>query len=198
MLFQDKLFTSVARTDSSLRMTARKAISQVAGAFETIGRGAMTRLLREKADQLFCSSVSDGHLRNVYNEETLRTVLADECKRSERSGREFQILLVSLAAPDESSVSMGKDTASQLLVALGRCLRGTDYIGWYRERLVLGAVLTAIEDNPQAMVSYQIEQRIIEVFRECLSVDDFDRIQFSVCRYRELEGAGSGSAARTI
>jgi hypothetical protein len=121
-----------------------------------------------------------------------RYLLASEGMRSERSGRAFQLFLVSLSTSGGLPVPMDGLVASNLFEALRRCLRVTDYIGWYQDRFILGAVLTALGGNELGEVSRQIEKRFIEVSWERLSVDDFNKLQLRTCPHHELEAGRVG------
>ncbi len=141
-------------------------------------------------DLFVSSSVSSGRAKNgchgECNEEMFRYLLASESKRSQRSGCTFQVLLVSLFAEGGLLLPLEDNVAGSLFATLRRCLRGTDYIGWYQDRLVVGAVLTALGDKQLIEVSRQVEERIIEVSWECLSVDDFNNLQLRVIQHHEL------------
>ncbi len=75
----------------------------------------------------------------AYNEEAFRYFLEIERKRSESSTRPLLLLLVDVRGADDV---IDQATATQLFAGLAGCLRETDFVGWYRENLVIGAVLT--------------------------------------------------------
>lgn len=143
--------------------------------------------LRSEFDRFLYVGVRNARSIQAYNEESFRYLLANESKRSERSGRSFHVVLVYLTAPGGSTVRMDNEMATKLLSALSCILRETDYIGWYRDDLIVGGVLTALGDIPTAEVSRQIEQRFVEVLRGGSPVGEFSRLQLRLFRSDELE-----------
>jgi hypothetical protein len=74
----------------------------------------------------------------AYNEEAFQYFLEIERKRSELSNRPFLLMLVDF----NKHPRIDGVTADKLFSVLSLCLRETDFIGWYREGRVAGAVLT--------------------------------------------------------
>jgi hypothetical protein len=184
MLARNKLSFRGLSTPAS-RIPIRKTVGQADGIV-----AGTSREISEwwgRVEWLCRSNILDGGLKNVYGEETFRPLMASERKRSERSGQAYQIILIQLSALDKSAMPMDNGMARTLFEALGRCLRETDYVGWYREKLIVGAVLTALESNTSVNDSCQIEQRIVRAFRECFSEDNFSRLQFYRWQPHELE-----------
>ena len=162
--------------------------------FDTLGRLARASVSRNawsdlwsKFDRFLYVGVRNARSIQAHNEESFRYLLANEGKRSERSGRSFQVLLVYLAAPSGSTIRMDNTAANKLFSSLSDILRETDYIGWYRDELIVGGVLTALGDIPTAEVSCRIEQRFVEVVRGGFSADEFSRLHLRLFRSHELE-----------
>ena len=78
----------------------------------------------------------------AYDEDTFRYLLAQEEKRSQRSGCPLLLLLLDLNGHAPSSGTDDLRGLDDLFGALRQSLRETDVIGWYRADLVVGAVLT--------------------------------------------------------
>src|SRR4030095_16253267 len=81
----------------------------------------------------------DSACEQVYDEEIFLYFLAVERTRSERSGRPF--VLVLLDVEKEPGVSIKVTAIPKLFSSLRLGIRGTDFIGWYREDHVVGIVL---------------------------------------------------------
>ena len=85
--------------------------------------------------------------------------------RAARSGRTLFLLLVSLRrCPDEGCDSA--EPATNLLQGLGLCVREVDFVGWYRDGRVAGAVLAQGFDEPCADASCRIVERVTRVLSE--------------------------------
>ena len=80
----------------------------------------------------------------AYSQEAFRYLLESESKRSERSGDFCQVLLVYHTNRQGAIVQMDSDVAKTVMAALFRCLRDTDYIGWYCAERVVAGVLTVV------------------------------------------------------
>jgi hypothetical protein len=128
----------------------------------------------------------------VYSEYLFHQLLANERKRFERSGHSFKILLVYVITPDGSPGRMENSLAHKLLMGLSQSIRETDYVGWYRDEMIVGGVLTALVQDPTAEVPFQVEQRFAQVLQGMLSIPQSSRTRFRMCDYYELEGIESG------
>jgi len=121
---------------------------------------------RPQSDRCSCGFDIEG-AQHVYNEEAFRYFLEIERIRSERSGHPFLLLLVDLRATAKGGSEIDERSSVELFAALGRCLRDTDFIGWYRAGSTVGAVLTqhsACGTDPQVAVT----RRLTRTLRETL------------------------------
>jgi hypothetical protein len=132
----------------------------------------------------------------AYNQEAFRYLLESESKRSDRSGYFCQILLVYWTDAQGRDVRMNSHAAKTVMAALSRSLRETDYIGWYRDGHIAGAVLTVLAQEAMVQVSIQLQPRLVEILRAELGVEETSRLQVRVCQHYELEDIESGE--RTI
>lgn len=124
----------------------------------------------------------------AYNQEAFRYLLESEAKRSERSGYFCQTLLVYWTDAQGRIVQMDSHVAKTVMVALSRSLRETDYVGWYRDGRIVGAVLTVLAQESMAQVSTHHQPRLVEILRAELGVEETSRLQIRVCQHHELEG----------
>ena len=128
----------------------------------------------------------------AYNQEAFRYLLESESKRSERSGRFCQILLVYSSDEHGRIAQMNFDVAKIVIAAASRSFRETDYIGWYRDGRIVGAVLTVLAQESMALVPTQLQPRLVECLRAQLGIEEFSRLQIRVCEPHEVglvEGA---------
>jgi hypothetical protein len=119
-------------------------------------------------DRCACRVALEGRLGQAYNEEAFRYFLEIERKRTERSGRPFLLLLVDLKQESGISGRIDPTVARELWSGLWLCLRETDFIGWYREERVAGALLVEFHDGPRREVSRMVVQRVAAVLCEHL------------------------------
>jgi hypothetical protein len=115
-----------------------------------------------------CGVVFEGRLNQAYNEEAFRYFLAIERKRAERSRRSFFLLLVSLRKVPGMSGRIPPVVAARIFSGLWLCVREVDFIGWFREDLVAGAVLTQGAQSSTPGVASRLGQRITDTL--CRSV----------------------------
>ncbi len=120
-------------------------------------------------------ALRDG-LGHAYNEEAFQYFLEIERKRSELSNRPFLLMLVDFKKHPRIDSVM----ADKLFSVLSLCLRETDFLGWYREGRVAGAVLTQHGEPGRDDLSDDVHQRIEEALREGLPPDLAQHLQARV------------------
>lgn len=125
-----------------------------------------------------------------YNQETFRWLMESESTRSERSGHFCQIMLVYWTDVEGRVVQMNPPVAKTVMAALSRSLRETDYIGWYSEGCIAGAVLTVLVKESMAQVSSHLQRRLAEALQPELSVAESRRLEIRAGLLHEIEGAG--------
>jgi lipopolysaccharide/colanic/teichoic acid biosynthesis glycosyltransferase len=94
-------------------------------------------------------------VEHVLNEELFRGVLIRERRRADRSNQSFHLLLLSV--DDYGGVNPSIRPAA--IEALKAAKRGTDVIGWFSERAVLGVIAPEI-GRFDALVVREIELRV--------------------------------------
>ncbi len=122
----------------------------------------------------------EGDVGQAYNEEAFRYFLEIERKRAEHANRPLLLLLVDLKADRTSEDVVSSATAGLLFAGLSACLRETDFIGWYREGRVLGAVLTQRSETPRPNAVAEVTDRVTERLRRHVSQVIADRLQLRV------------------
>lgn len=124
-----------------------------------------------------------GSAGHAYNEQAFRHFLALERKRAEHSTRSFLLVLVSLKNCPEMSVRISPALATVLFSRLALCVREVDFIGWYREGRVAGAVLAQAADPPEE-VSRRVGERVTKILCSRLSSHLAQRLQVRVIALR--------------
>jgi hypothetical protein len=142
--------------------------------------------------------VSDFTQNALCQEEVFRYLLQAEQKRSKRSGHNYYILLVYRTDNNGMVVRMDSYVACEILDALTRSLRETDYVGWYREDYVAGGVLTVVEPDSVGDVHERVQRRLKEIIQN--NVDNKSgSFQVKLCRQHELPGVEAfGEKALTV
>jgi hypothetical protein len=130
--------------------------------------------------------------RGAYSQEAFRYLLESESKRSERSSHFCQIFLVYWTDVEGGIMQMDSHVTKTVMAALSRSLRDTDYIGWYRDRRIIGAVLTVLVKESMAQVASHFQKRLAEILQSELSIEEGRRLQIRACLYDELEGVELG------
>ena len=125
--------------------------------------------------------------RDPYDQEAFRYLLESESKRSERSGRFCQILLVYWTDVEGRIVQMDSHVTKTVMAALPRGIRETDYIGWYHDGCIVGAVLTGLVQGSKGQVVSHLQKRLEEVLQSDLSIEKSRCLQIRVCLHDELE-----------
>jgi hypothetical protein len=106
----------------------------------------------------------------VYDEQAFRYFLDIERKRSERSSRPFLLLLVDLEDRSGSNGFIDPAVAAKLFEGLGQCVRETDFVGWFREGRVAGAVLTQYSNLARTDVAAVVDERVREVLSSSVPI----------------------------
>lgn len=135
---------------------------------------------------------TDQTIRHLHDEAAFHFLIANEVKRSERSGRRCYILLVYLSGSDERGTPVKSQMLTPLLPILSAVLRDTDYIGWYRDGHVLGGVLTAWGEYSTEQSLSQVEQRFWRMMKHKFPTNDFTRLSVRLFELQELSRVKSG------
>ena len=109
-----------------------------------------------------------GRTGDVYNEEAFRHFLGVERTRATRSDRSFLLLLVSLRRCPAQGFKVPRTMSTSLFDGLGLCVREVDFIGWYRDQRVAGAVLAQGFDEPGTDAPARIVERVTKILSQRL------------------------------
>ena len=131
-----------------------------------------------------CGAALEGRMGQAYNEEAFRYFLAIERKRAARSRRSFLLLLVSIKKRSGVSGPIRSAVATSIFAGLWLGVREVDFIGWFREGRVAGAVLTQGADPLAPDVSRRISQRLTETLRGRVTADVARRLHVRVLQLR--------------
>jgi hypothetical protein len=121
-----------------------------------------------------------------YDERTFRYLLGLEQRRSDRSGRPFLLVLVDFQADRNGRPALDAEVATTIFAALSRCLRDTDFIGWYEHDRRAGAVLTELGDGSAGAPELVNEKVMARGLLEYLPDELKQRLQIQVSRYPAL------------
>ena len=131
-----------------------------------------------------CGAALEGRMGQAYNEEAFRHFLAVERSRAARSRRSFLLLLVSVKKKPGTSGHIPPLVAASIFAGLWPSVREVDFVGWFREARIAGAVLTQGANPPASEVSRQIGQRITETLCRRVPSDVACRLQVRVLQLR--------------
>jgi hypothetical protein len=101
----------------------------------------------------------------IYNEVTFRHFLALERKRAEQAGRPLLLMLVSFSHLPQARGRMAPTLAARVFSGLGACVREVDFIGWYRDGQVAGAVLAQGDELPRIELPRLIAERVTDALQ---------------------------------
>jgi hypothetical protein len=117
----------------------------------------------------------------AYNEEAFQYFLEIERKRSELSNRPFLLMLIEFnRRPPGFNPEMDVVTAGSLFSILRQSLRETDFVGWYREGRVAGAVLTQHREPDRDDLSDVVRRRVADALERRFPPDQPRRLQVRV------------------
>ena len=125
----------------------------------------------------------------AYNEEAFRYFLAVERKRAASSRRSFLLLLVSIKKRSGVSGPIRPVVATSIFSGLWLGVREVDFIGWFREGRVAGAVLTQGADPIAPDVSRRIGQRLTETLRRRVPGHMAHRVRVRVLQLRPIQNS---------
>jgi len=135
---------------------------------------------------LLAKSLASFSKSSPYDEKSFRYLLESESKRSERSSYFCQILLVYRIDPQGRIAKMDSPVAKFVMAALSQCLRETDYIGWYRQALVAGGVLTIVRRDAGTELFSRLQRNLAASLRVQLGAEEVSRLEIRMCRHDEL------------
>ncbi len=134
---------------------------------------------------------------DIYSEKAYLSLVYREFKRSERSGHLCRILLIYYTNAQGRIVPFRSDIIDKTISALSSNCRDTDYIGWYRQGLILGVLLTALRPDSARDGCDSLKTRLVGSLHNALTFMDDHSIQIRVLDQDELTAFNpSGHPAR--
>jgi hypothetical protein len=116
----------------------------------------------------------------AYNEAAFRYFLGVDRLRAERSRRPLILALASLREAPGRSALLTHDTAAVIFDGLAASVREVDFVGWFREGRVAGAVLA--QGAGAADERAAISKRILVTLRTSLPRDRSANVHLRVVR----------------
>ena len=114
----------------------------------------------------------------ILDEETFRSMIAYERKRTERSRKPVLLMLLRVGDP-ESGAGSGK-VLNKALAALSDASRDTDVTGWYKNQSVVGVMFTETGIHDSGAIMATMMHRIGETLRYSLSLENASQIHISL------------------
>jgi hypothetical protein len=115
----------------------------------------------------------------AYNEAAFRHLLTIERLRARRSVRRLLLVLVTSRQPLRSGSRLTRRITSAVFEALGQSVREVDFVGWYREGAVPGAVL-ALKHGSAAYVRQQVLDRVTHLLGVRLPAQEATQLRVRV------------------
>ena len=158
------------------------ALFAVAGGFATGARRHVDRpMARPRAfPDCACGFTVGGPRHDVYNETAFRFFLDIERERAYAGNQRFILLLVDTGGSVASPMEIDAQTAPRLIGALADCVRETDFVGWFRDGAVAGAVLTQFGESGDAESQQTITARVRRALAARLSASMAPRLRVRV------------------
>jgi hypothetical protein len=116
----------------------------------------------------------------AYNEEAFHYFLDIERKRAQTANRSFLLMLIDVEQRGGMNRPLDEATAGKLFQVMTRCLRETDFIGWYREGRTIGAVLTQHADANGHDSSTAARERVGRAFESELPSEEGRQLQVRI------------------
>ena len=127
-----------------------------------------------------CGVARQARRARAHNEEAFRYFLAVERARASRARRCLVLVLIAFRKQPLVSSGMSPAIAESIFSSLWASVRDVDFIGWFREELVAGAVLAQGAHPPDPEVARRIGRRLVETLRRCLPPDAAGRLHVRV------------------
>lgn len=123
---------------------------------------------------------------DIHPETVYRVLVHREIKRSARSGQLCRILVIYHTDARGRVVPFSSKLADRTLSVLTGSCRDTDYIGWYRQGLVVGVLLTALRSDSSREGYDNLETRVVDRLRGVVTFTDDHSLQIRVLQESEL------------
>jgi hypothetical protein len=135
---------------------------------------------RQQARECVHGLALEDPTRRSYNEDMFGYFLALERRRFARTRRPFLLLLVELRKRAGVESRFESRDATRVFDALWDAVRETDFVGWYRDGFVVGAVLTQSLDASFGDTVEGIRDRVLDALCERATANIAGRLQLHV------------------
>ena len=127
------------------------------------------------------SEFASGPGSQAYNEATFRHFLAIERRRAECSMRSALLILVTVRrTPNTTMLSDG--TAATIFRGLGDSIREVDFVGWFRQGRVAGAVLAQSTPAANDKARQLLADRVMRTLKQLLPLEQSSLLSVRVIR----------------
>ena len=150
-----------ARTARSISITRQDVLLE----------GSLPSPVRERAIESVacaCGLALETLRDHVYNEEAFQYFLTIERMRIDAAGNHLLLALVDVKRTSAPANRDDADLIPKLFRALRASLRETDFVGWYREKDVVGAVLPQFGGSTVSASTRRVGQRLCQGLAERL------------------------------
>src|SRR5436309_13091285 len=112
----------------------------------------------------------------VTEEALFNRLLSWECRRCERTGTPFALMLLGL---NKLKDILSPSAMRAITSSLGVTMRETDVMGWYENASVIGIILTTLNGTERYIVESAVVRRVRTVLAESLNEDQLGAISIS-------------------
>ena len=128
------------------------------------------------------SGFSSGPGGQAYNEPAFRHFLGIERRRAERTMGSVLLTLVTVRNGDGRRAKLAEGTAAAIFRGLGESVREIDFVGWFREGTVAGAVLAQGSETEADKARQLMADRVTRAVRSQLPFGDTKNLSVRVIR----------------
>jgi lipopolysaccharide/colanic/teichoic acid biosynthesis glycosyltransferase len=123
----------------------------------------------------------------MKDEVLFNTLLSMERKRSERTGAAFLFVVIRLGRIDRLRRS---DSFEQIRMALAAATRETDLTGWYRYRVDIGMIFTALNGTSRAVTQSAIGSKIRRLLSQFLTPAEVNDTEVTFHFFPDTDSSG--------
>ena len=142
------------------------------------------------------SGFISGAGRQAYNQAAFRHFLAIERRRAQSTAQTVLLVLVTMRRAPDISVALSNGTAASIFRGLGDSVREVDFVGWFREGRVAGAVLTPATGTVADQAQQVMTERVMQALTKHLSTSQARNLRVRVVRL--AHGADQSEPARAL
>ncbi len=122
------------------------------------------------------------------DEETFQAIVGLERRRAERSRKPFVLMLLDTSALLRDGNS--RQLLDQITSAVGAATRETDFVGWYKQNSILGAVFIEVNDWENIPVTQLLLAKVVKALHAHMNRQAVSRIIVSAHLFPEDASTG--------